>query len=250
MDHERPAYTVDELARSAGLTTTTIRLYQGKGLLPGPELRGRVGYYGPAHLARLRLIAALQERGFSLAAIRVLVDTWERGATLGDVLRLEEQLAGEAEEPLVLDPAGFARLFPSGEVDPAVARRAVELGIVELRGTDVVVRRPRLLRIGQELVELGLSVEEVLEEYTHLKAAADEIAGRFATLFEQRFWQPATEQGLDEERVAGLTATLARLRSLASSIVEAAVGDAIDRAATDRLAVQAARLPDAAGNGR
>ncbi|MGI8808284.1 MAG: MerR family transcriptional regulator [Acidimicrobiales bacterium] len=247
MESERPAYTVDELARTAGVTTTTIRLYQGKGLLPGPELRGRVGYYGSSHLARLRLIAALQERGFSLAAIRVLVDTWERGATLGDVLGLEEQLAGTREEPLVLDAAGFSALFPSGEVDPALARRAVELGIVELRGADIVVRRPRFLRIGQELVELGLSVEEVLEEYAHLRAAADEIACRFATLFEHRFWQPAMDVGLDEARVTELTATLARLRSLASSIVEAAVGDAIDRAATDRLAVQAANLPDVNG---
>jgi len=241
MASEQRTYTVDELARAAGVTTTTIRLYQGKGLLPGPELRGRVGHYGPTHLARLRLIGALRQRGFSLAAIRALVDTWERGATLGDVLGLEEQLAGPAEEPLVLDPAGFARLFPSGVVDPAVARRAVELGIVELRGTDVVVRRPRFLRVGQELVELGMTVEEVLDEYGHLKSAADEIAGRFAALFERRFWAPAQQDGLDDERVAALTATLARLRSLAASVVEAAVDDAIDRAATDRLAAEAGK---------
>jgi DNA-binding transcriptional MerR regulator len=220
-------WSVDELARQAAVTTTTIRLYQGKGLLPGPEIRGRVGVYGPAHLARLRLIGALQERGFSLAAIRALVDTWERGATLSDVLG--------AEEPLVLDAAGFAAQFPSGQVDAAVARRAVELGIVELRGTDVVVRRPRFLRVGRELIEMGVPVEEVLEEYAHLKAAADEIAARFADLFERRFWRPAQKEGLDGDRVAELTATLARLRSLASAVVETAVGDALERAATARL---------------
>lgn len=221
------ALTVDELARRAGVTTTTIRLYQAKGLLPGPEIRGRVGYYGPAHLARLRLIAGLQQRGFSLAAIRALVDTWERGATLTDVLG--------AEEPLVLDAAGFASLFPSGDVDPAIARRAVELGIVELRGADVVVRRPRYLRVGQELVGMGVPVEEVIEEYAHLKGAAEEIAVRFAALFERRFWQPAQAEGLDEAKVAELTATLARLRSLASAVVETAVADALERAATGRL---------------
>ena len=240
-------YTVDELARLAGVTTTTIRLYQGKGLLPGPEVRGRVGFYGPAHLARLRLIAGLQERGFSLAAIRALVDTWERGATLGDVLGLEEQLAGPAEEPLVLDAAGFAALVPSGQVDAEVARRAVALGIVEFRGTDVVIRRPRLLKVGQELVGLGVPVEEVLDEYAHLKVAADEIAARFAALFERRFWRPAQEEGLDDARTAELTATLARLRSLASSVVEAAVGDALERAATDRMS-QLAGISDDDGH--
>ena len=228
-------YTVDELARKAGVTTTTIRLYQGKGLLPGPEIRGRVGHYGTAHLARLRLIGGLRRRGFSLAAIRALVDTWERGATLGDVLGLEEQLAGPADEPLVLDAAGFAALFPSGQVDAEVARRAVELGIVELRGSQVVVRRPRVLQVGQELVGLGVPVEEVLEEYAHLRGAADEIAARFADLFERRFWRPAAEEGLDDARTAEWTATLARLRALASSVVEAAVGDALERAATDRM---------------
>jgi hypothetical protein len=169
------------------------------------------------------------------------VDTWERGATLRDVLGLEAQLGGPVEEPLVLDAAGFAALFPGGVVDPQIAQRAVELGIVELRGSDVVVRRPRFLRVGRELVTLGLSVEEVLEEYAHLKGAADEIAGRFAALFERRFWAPAQEAGLNEGRLAELTATLARLRSLASSVVEAAVADAIDRAAGDRLAAQAGR---------
>jgi DNA-binding transcriptional MerR regulator len=237
-------FTVDELAQAAGVASTTIRLYQGKGLLPGPELRGRVGYYGPAHLARLRLIAALQERGFSLAAIRDLVARWERGATLSDVLGLEEQLAGPSEEPLVLDPARFAALFPSGVVDAALARRAVELGLVELRGADVVVRRPRFLRIGQELVALGVPMEETLDEYAQLKEQADEIAGRFADLFERRFWRPAQEEGLSQERVVELTATLARLRSLATSIVEATVAEAIDRVATDRLAEQAASVTE------
>ena len=233
------SYTIDELARAAGITTTTVRLYQGKGLLPGPEMRGRVGHYGAAHLARLRLIGALQERGFSLAAIRALVDTWERGATLRDLLGLEEQVAGPAEEPLVLDGEAFAALFPSGVVDPALARRAVELGLVELRGADVVVRRPRFLRIGQELVGLGLTMQEVLEEYAHLKGVADDVAGRFADLFERRFWKPAVDAGLSEEHVGELTGTLARLRSLASSIVEVTVADAIDRVAGDRLAEQA-----------
>jgi DNA-binding transcriptional MerR regulator len=55
--------TIDELARRAGTRTTTVRLYQTKGLLPPPEIRGRLGYYNAAHLARLRVIDRLQKRG-------------------------------------------------------------------------------------------------------------------------------------------------------------------------------------------
>ncbi len=53
---EPKEYTIDELAYAAGVTSRSIRLYQDRGLLRGPRLRGRVGLYGEGHLARLRLI--------------------------------------------------------------------------------------------------------------------------------------------------------------------------------------------------
>ena len=66
--------TIDELARAAGTKVSTIRLYQQRGLLPPPAIEGRVGFYDETHLARLRLVADLQTRGFSLAAILAIVD--------------------------------------------------------------------------------------------------------------------------------------------------------------------------------
>ena len=61
--------TVDELAAAAGIPVRRIRFYAGKKLLPPPRLDGRTGLYGPAHLARLQLVADLQEAGYTLAAI-------------------------------------------------------------------------------------------------------------------------------------------------------------------------------------
>ena len=66
MDNQR--LTVDDLARQAGTVSSTVRLYQSRGLLPPPTRAGRMAFYGPGHLARMRLIGQLQERGFSLAA--------------------------------------------------------------------------------------------------------------------------------------------------------------------------------------
>src|SRR5215471_21145877 len=86
-------YTVDELARASGLNTSTIRLYRQRGLLPPPQMEGRIGYFDEGHVARLRLIGELQERGFSLAAIKDLVESWESGRDLQEVLGVERALA-------------------------------------------------------------------------------------------------------------------------------------------------------------
>ena len=52
-------YRLDELARAAGVASTTVRLYRSRGLLPPPRLEGRTGWYDDAHLSRLCLIARL-----------------------------------------------------------------------------------------------------------------------------------------------------------------------------------------------
>ncbi|MBV8236536.1 MAG: MerR family transcriptional regulator, partial [Acidimicrobiia bacterium] len=48
-------YRVQELAREAGIRVELLRSYQSKGLLPPPRHEGRVAWYGPRHLERLRL---------------------------------------------------------------------------------------------------------------------------------------------------------------------------------------------------
>src|SRR5881409_2365094 len=68
------ALTIDELAQRTGMTVRNIRAHQSRGLLPPPEVRGRTGYYGSVHLARIELIRETQGQGFNLEAIRRLVD--------------------------------------------------------------------------------------------------------------------------------------------------------------------------------
>src|SRR5881296_2753041 len=71
---QAPELTIDELARTTGMTVRNIRAHQSRGLLPPPDVRGRTGYYGPDHVARLELIAEMQADGFNLAAIKRLVN--------------------------------------------------------------------------------------------------------------------------------------------------------------------------------
>jgi DNA-binding transcriptional MerR regulator len=127
-------YRIDELANRAGVTSRTVRAYQARGLLPPPELRGRTGYYSDEHLQRLRIIDELQQRGFSLAAIRQTLDTWARGGDLGHLLGFEHLLAAPLldEEPQHTTLSALLQRFPEAADDPSLLQRSIELGLLEL----------------------------------------------------------------------------------------------------------------------
>src|ERR1700693_2982250 len=82
--------TVEQLAAASGMSVRNIRAHQARGLLDPPEVRSRVGYYGPEHLAQLRLVRELQDDGFNLGGIKRLLDdtqgTAERLRRFGEAL--------------------------------------------------------------------------------------------------------------------------------------------------------------------
>lgn len=221
--------TIDELARRSGVTSRNIRAYQERGLLPPPAVRGRVGWYGEAHLARLRHIAQLAERGFSLAAIRELFRAWERGHGLAEVLGFEEALAEPwVEEPeQVLSRAELAAFF--GDDEPAL-RRSVEIGVLEELGDERYrVPSPRVLRVGAALVAAGIPLDAVLDEGAALRDAMDRVADRFVRLFLQHVWDPYVARGMPPEELSGVTEALRRLRPLAALGVEPLLAAAMER---------------------
>jgi DNA-binding transcriptional MerR regulator len=222
-------------------------MYQSKGLLPPPERRGRIGYYGQGHLARLRLIAQLQEQGFSLASIKRLTDAWESGRGLDDILGLETQVAAvwAPEPPVRLKLGDFKELFVGQRITPAVIERAIRMGLVGLDGISVTVKSPKLLEIGLELVRAGIPVKETLDELEALQGMADSIAQRFTAVFERNMWEPFIAAGLPADQIRPLTESLQRLSALAEAVVNAVLRDALRRKAGEFLAQQAPRLDTA-----
>ena len=78
--------TIEQLAAQSGMSVRNIRAHQARGLLAPPEVRLRVGYYGPEHVAQLRLIRELQDEGFNLGGIkRLLEDTRGHGRAAAPV---------------------------------------------------------------------------------------------------------------------------------------------------------------------
>src|SRR6266550_271016 len=205
MDDER--MTIDEVARAAGTTTRNVRAYQTRGLLPAPRIVGRVGRYGRGHLARLRLIAKLQEQGFSLASIARLLAAWDTRQTLRDVLGFEEALTAPwTEEAEIRVPRDrFRHDYPLLASRPELFQRAIDLGVIEQDGQDVVIPHPALFRIGVDLVALGIPVEATLQEFEALRDDMAGIARRFVQLFDRFVWDPFVEANMPADRLPAVT---------------------------------------------
>jgi DNA-binding transcriptional MerR regulator len=243
--------TIDQLAHDEGLPASTIRLYQSRGLLPRPRIEGRVGYYGDAHVARLRLIGRLQDQGFSLAAIRHLVDAWQDQRSLDDVLGVEAAIAGtvaggRSSGPTRTTLAALAAQFEGVDLQPDDLVKAASLGLIEVDPDDperVRIPNPEYLRLGSEIARAGnIPPGEVLDEYAALRRSTEDIAGRFVDLFDRHVLAAVRERGYRPNDVEAATATFDRLRRLATEIVEQVLGDVLAKQADRRLAEEASRL--------
>jgi DNA-binding transcriptional MerR regulator len=226
--------TIDELARAADVVVSTVRLYQNQGLLPAPVRRGRVGWYGAGHLRRLRLIAELQGRRFSLASIKQLLDGMEKGESLRAVLGLgDEPSSWVPEQPRTMSLGEPASHLPQVQFDTAMMRRIVDLGLVELAegGRDVVVRSPAFLGIGGELAAMGVPVDVILDQYAALQDDATRIAERFTDVFRTHLWEPFVEQGMPTAQVAELLGALEKLGPLAEGVVLMSLRDSLQAVA-------------------
>jgi DNA-binding transcriptional MerR regulator len=245
-DDEDGSWRLDELARRAGVASTTVRLYQARGLLPGPRLVGRTGYYDRAHLARLTLIGRLADQGFSLAGIGRLLETWQAGRDLGDLVGLEDEIDAVlgGGRSVTLDPSQLAARLPAEARSPDLMARAGEMGLIEPT-EDGRFRVPdrRFLDTGSALVGLGVPAAVVLDEWAHLRSVTDRLAERFVGLFETHVLPDGEASDLDGPRAAELAAALGQLRRLAEQVLAAALDASLARAAAERLG----RLADESG---
>ncbi len=217
---EADPLTIDEVARLSGLPSSTIRLYQNRGLLPAPTRAGRTAHYGPHHLRRLELIAHLQDRGFSLAAIKAVADAWAAGEDLSHLLA---EFAGDprTDTAVALTPDDLGRFFPNG-LDGGAAAAALRLGLVELDGNRVTAPSRRLYELGGRMVDLGIPTEVILDEFEQTQDMARRLAARFADRFAEHVLPGTTDLETASLHAAELTRTVAGLvRELLEQALEA-----------------------------
>ncbi|MDI3421802.1 MerR family transcriptional regulator [Streptomyces luteolus] len=201
---------MDELAAAAGITVRTLRFYRERKLLPPPRREGRIAWYDEHHLARLRTITALLERGHTLNAIADLTDAFESGRDVGEILGLAG--APTEETPVRLTPEELADYF-EGEVTPENLQAALDLGYIGTDGDEIVHISRRLLDVSAALVREGVPLAEVLAAGRKVREHADAMAELFMTILRDHTPESDPE----------------KLRPLAKAVVEAELSLAMDR---------------------
>ena len=171
-----------------------IRAYQSRRLLQAPDMRGRVGYYGPQHVARIELVQRLQGEGFNLHAITALV---ERGdAFVAGVEQLRRDLKAEAVDGWIPMSEEEQRLCE--ENSPGSLERFARIGTIRVADDGGLMTHPRLSEAGWSLNLLGVAPETIIDLLFVTHKMIRRVGDVYVDVLHERLVSSVTEPG-DEE---------------------------------------------------
>lgn len=225
--------TIDDLARRSGVTVRNIRAHQSRGLLPAPDVKGRVGYYDERHIARLDLIQQLQAGGFNLTAIQRLVERAQHtGDDIGNLRNLVlTPFADEQSEVITFDDL-VEQL--GVDVDDRLLKKAIELRIVlPLDGNRYEVPSPTILRAGVQCVELGITLDMLFNVVKAVNVHSRAVADAFTKMVDDGIVRPVEREGLPAESFPRVVAAIEALRPLATDVMIAGFRVNMDEASED-----------------
>ncbi|WP_372796823.1 MerR family transcriptional regulator [Litorivivens sp.] len=237
---DKKEYTVEELALAANTTVRNIRAYQDKGLLPPPTLRGRKGIYNNQHLSRLRVIADLLDRGYTLASILDLISGLEKGIGLSEILGMESAINSPwgKEAPEIISMTQMVTMF-GRQLTPANIRLASELGIAIIQGAQVRVNSMSTLKVAADLCAMGIPLGDQLEILRMSRDNVEKVAKEFVRLISDNVLRPYEEKSLPpKEEFPKIIDLIWRMRPMAEIVVKAELGRAMEVAASNILADQ------------
>lgn len=233
-------YRIEDLAHASGATVRTIRAYQDRGLLPTPERRGRANVYRDTHLARLRQIAELLDRGYTLASIKELLEAWDTGRGLGGVLGLVAEVHGPwTDERADRITREELRVRFGGQPDDEAVIEAVELGVLERipgRDDEFLVPSPQELAVAVELYAAGVPLSAISGHLRELRGQVEQIASRFLEFTtEHVFARYLGHRPPTDAEAADAASMVRRLRPMAQQTVDAELARAMRTFATRHL---------------
>ncbi|MCW2991953.1 MAG: MerR family transcriptional regulator [Solirubrobacterales bacterium] len=236
--------TVEQLAYETGMSVRNIRNHQSRGLLPPPDVRARIGYYGTQHVERLRLIQEMQAEGFKLTAIQRILG--EQGGAAERFIGLRRAITApfETEAPEILEAEELVERFGA---DPRLRAKAEKLGfLVPLGDGRFEAPSPSLLHAAEEVLRLGIAPATALELLAKVRRNSQSTARTFVGLFLDEIWKPFDAAGQPQEQWPEITEAIERLRPLAAeallAIFKQTMADAVEDA-FGRMLEQQARSP-------
>jgi DNA-binding transcriptional MerR regulator len=217
-----PELTIEQVAQQTGMSVRNIRAYQSRGLLPPPEVRASTGYYGPEHVARLRLIREMQADGYNLNAIKRLISGSPGAAE--QVLGLKQLVSRsfETEASAVFTAEELAERF-GGQSDQFAKAQELQL-LIPLGGGRYEVPNPSLLRAAEDLMGRGVPLSAALAVVERIRRHCEGVSRAFTKLFLDEVWKPFERAGMPEERWPEVVEAIERLRPLASDALLAVFG--------------------------
>ena len=226
-------YTVDELAAATGMTVRTTRYYAGLGLLPPPTRRGRMAYYTEEHRARLELIRALQDHGFTLSAIERYLARVPGDASVEDLALQRAMLTswGVGKRESLTRRQLATRV--GRKLDDDEIQRLVNIYAIEVDGD-----RYQLLpsfEVALRLYELDIPVDSMEEAAEAINRHMDALADELTHILRNRVLTPFRGQEHTEADKAAFEQTMSRLRQLTLEAVVAGFQRAANQVITRSL---------------
>lgn len=207
------ALTVDELAAATGMTVRTVRYYAGLGLMPAPERRGRLAYYSDIHVARLKLVRALQDHGLSLTSIE---DYLARLPTDGDADELAVRALAlttwSAQPPERMSRSALDRRA-GRRIDDAALEVLLAIGVVEQEDGEFELQPG--FDSAVKLLELDISIEGITAAGAAVRRHTEALAEELTEIFGRQVIGPyrARDHHTPEE-AAAFQSTIVQLRQL------------------------------------
>lgn len=208
--------SITELADLVGMTVRNIRAYQSKGLLFPPEIRRRVAHYTGAHAARLELIASLQREGFTLAAIKRLIELPQSYA--GIVADRRRRFRDGVSDIPTSVPVPEQRIR---ELLPDLPEDLTETGLAWYREGQLHSHIV-LVGVGRTLAEQGVPLDLIAELQLETARTATRLGGELR----DRLSADSRRQGAAESHVTDLARVAVQLAAAAFEIafLDAAAG--------------------------
>jgi DNA-binding transcriptional MerR regulator len=208
-------YRVEQLAAAAGVRVDTVRFYQGRGLIPRPQRRGRLAIYADEHLGRLRRIRKLLDQGFTLAQIQRVLEVPDEADEIQPLL---DALVGEGAGQRTFNRSELAA---EAGVPEALVQAAQAAGLVEPLRIDGEERFGEsdleMARAALAILGAGFPLDELLGLAVRHANHVQSVADAAIDLFDDHIRKPtgtAPDEMAVSEAFRALMPQVARLVAL------------------------------------